>query len=205
MRICVAVAVALASACTGTDPSPTTVVPTVSVAELDGRAKVALAPPGAFDAVGGRVQLNDPASDSDPGHEGDDAGDVCGKPLLVASGVSVWRRRLWTGEVSLTQTVHVTSSVPATSLLSTARQWARDCSAGTVDPDVTLARPQGVDEAFAYCEMHHDFQVLPWSCHAVFARGNLFVNVVAFGAGRDTAAAQLDAVVPTFAEFLVKA
>ncbi|MFI6096100.1 hypothetical protein ACIA8G_11130 [Lentzea sp. NPDC051213] len=214
----VAVAVLTAS-CTGAQPAaapPPTTSSTAppSPADLDLRAKKALAPAGAFDALGGRVERNYPGDDSEPGYEQEIVRTACGShDLRVDSGTSVSRSRAWAGGVDLFERVHAMSDLPAAVLLTTVQRWSRLCTSyspggvsplRTVVPDVSLVRPEGVDESYAYCEANNDPALVPWSCHAVLARGTLLATVTASGRSQDAALAQLTSVVPIFAESLAK-
>lgn len=216
VRICAAVVAvaALTSACAATEPAPPSPTTTTSskappsVAELDRRAKAALPPPGAFDALGGKVDEASAALDDIPiALEGQAIGEVCGTLLRVDKGTSAARTRSWGGEVNLFERVHATSELPASAVLSTVRQQIRGCvpnrPAGTVVLDVPLAKPEGVEESYAYCEAN-DPGALPWSCGAALARGNMFALVVVNGQTREAASAQLNDVTPIFAKSLVK-
>jgi hypothetical protein len=221
MRICAVVltVVALTAACTtacttgapAPQPSPTTTSSPAppSLAELDQRARTALAPPGAFDALQGHVEKSFPANDGDPGAEREVVTALCGRELLVDSGTSVARSRVWEGGVRVFERVHAMSDLPAAVLMRTVRAGSRNCvlysPAGTVFADEPVANPQGVDESYAHCEMHDEPGVTPWACHAVLARGTLIATVVSFGNTREAASAQLSATVPIFAESLAKA
>ncbi|MGJ3587540.1 hypothetical protein ACR9EG_13050, partial [Lactococcus lactis] len=74
----------------------------------------------------------------------------------------------------------------------------------TLVPDVPLAKPAGVDEAYSYCEKT-DFVILPVRCTAVLARGNLLATITAMGADQDAVMEQLRSALPIFVEPFVKA
>ncbi|MDX8029012.1 hypothetical protein SK803_02265 [Lentzea sp. BCCO 10_0856] len=208
IRAAVMAAVALIAGCataapvTPTAPPATTssVVPPTP-AELDQRAKVALAPPGAFDALGGKADDTAALDDLPVVVEGQAIGEVCGTLPRVDKGTSAARSRSWSGGVNLFERVHVTSELPASALVSTVRQQARACAS---DAEVALTRPEGVDESFAYCEPN-DPGAIPWSCQVALARGNVFALVAVNGQTEEAASAQLTSVLPIFAESLVKA
>jgi hypothetical protein len=84
--------VALTAGCAGepaaappasTATTTTTTVPP-SPAELNERAKAAIAPPGAFDSLGGAVKVSNPANDGDAGLEGEAVTTVCNDGALRA-------------------------------------------------------------------------------------------------------------------------
>lgn len=219
-RFCAAVmaVVALTTACTSETPAaapPSTTTTTTPVppspTELDQRAKAAIAPPGAFDALGGRVAQSTPANDTDRGAEREIVTTICraDSPLRVDSGTSVARSRAWTGGVNLFQRVHATSELPASVLLTSVRRQADLClpgsSADQVAPNLPLAKPDGVDDLYGYCVANIDPELIPWSCHAVLARGTLITVVVASARTQSAAAAQLNSVLPIFTEPFVKA
>ncbi|WP_330274638.1 hypothetical protein OG205_02785 [Lentzea sp. NBC_00516] len=217
MRICAAVAaaVALTTACGGEPvaaPPATTTTTTVAPptpAELDQRAKAAIAPPGAFDAMGGKLKESVPANDSGPGAEGEIVTVVCSGSELRADDVSVSRTRIWAGQVSLFQRVHAMSERPAAGLLEAVRTRAGSCSrsrlADQMKVDIPIPAPQGVDGVYGVCEANRDPELVPWSCQAVMGRGTLISVVVASGQTQAAAEAQLSSVVPIFAETFVKA
>jgi hypothetical protein len=198
-----------------TPPAPSTtttssVVPP-SPAQLDARAKSAMAPPGAFDALGGKVAESTPANDSDPGAEREPVALLCrgNSTLFVDSGTSVARSRIWAGGASLFQRVHATSDLPATVLVRGVRNSGDGCAlsfgADKVVGNVPIAKPEGVEDSYAYCEANKNPEMVPWSCQLVMARGTLITLVVASGQSQQAAVAQLASVVPTFAETFVKA
>ena len=202
----VVMAVALTAACSAapvTPPAPSTTSSTVSVPDLDRRAKAAMAPPDALAAFGGRMEKDFPANADDPGTEGEVVTATCGRELRVDSGKSVARSRVWEGGVSVFERVHAMSDLSAAVLLLPVRRGARDCvlgsPAGTVFADEPIATPPGVDESFAHCESHDEPGVTPWSCHAVLGRGTLIATIVSFGETRESASAQLATVVPILA------
>lgn len=208
------VVVALTTACGGepaaaptTTTTTTTVLPTP--AELDQRAKMAIAPPGAFDALGGKFKKSTPANDSDPGAEGEMVTSVCnGNPMYV-DGASVARTRGWAGRLDLFQRVHAMSDRSAATLVEVLRKWVTSCaqyrSADQLKVTIPLTKPQGVDDFYGYCETNEDPDLVDWSCHAVMGRGTLITLVVAFGLTQAAAEAQLTSVVPIFAETFAKA
>jgi hypothetical protein len=217
-RICAAVMVvaALTTACGGepaSAPPATTTTTTTTVpptpAELDQRAKAAIAPPGAFDALGGKFKQSTPATDSDPGAEGEMVTSVCNNDPIRVDGVSVARTRVWAGQLDLFQRVHAMSDRPAATLVEVVRTRVKSC-AGYRPADQTkvtlpLTKPQGVDDFYAYCETNQDPDLVDWSCHAVMGRGTLITLVVAFGLTQAAAEAQLTSVAPIFAETFAKA
>lgn len=216
-RICAAITViaALTAACGGepaaappvTTTTTTTVPPTP--AELDQRAKAAIAPPGAFDALGGKFKQSTPANDSDPGAEGEMVASVCGDTPIHVDGVSVARTRVWAGQLDLFQRVHAMSDRPAATLVESVRARAKLCigsrPADQIKVTIPLTKPQGVDDFYAYCITNKDPGLVDWSCHAVMGRGTLITLVVAFGLTHAAAEAQLTSVVPIFAETFAKA
>ncbi|ANZ34836.1 hypothetical protein BBK82_00830 [Lentzea guizhouensis] len=207
---------ALTTACGGepvaAPPSTTTTTTTTApptTAELDARAKAAIAPPGAFDALGGVVAESVPANDSDPGEEGQAVAIVCGSGPILVDGMSVARTRIWTGRLSLFQRVHAAADRPAATLVESVRARAKLCSGSNADRQaglsLPLAKPQGADEFYAFCMANLDPDLVPWSCQAVMGRGTLITVVVASGSTRAAAEAQLTAVTPVFAETFAKA
>ncbi|MEU7476573.1 hypothetical protein AB0A63_11365 [Lentzea sp. NPDC042327] len=217
-RICAAVVAiaALATTACGGEPAaapPVTTTTTTTApptaAELDLRAKAAIAPPGAFDAQGGKVGSSTPATDTDPGLEGEPVTFVCKTSELFADGMSVSRTRTWDGRVDLFQRVHATADRPAATLVERVRTWAQQCTqyrgADKIKLELPLTKPQGVDDFYAYCETTEDPALIDWSCHAVMGRGTLITVVVAFGPTQAAAEAQLTSAVPIFAETFAKA
>jgi hypothetical protein len=217
-RICAAViaVAALTTACSGepaaAPPATTTTTTTTAPptpAELDQRAKAAIAPPGAFDALGGKFKQSTPANDSDPGAEGEVVASVCNNSTVRVDGVSVARTRVWTGQVDLFQRVHAMSDRPAATLVESVQARAKLCigsrPADQIKLSIPLTKPQGVDDFYAYCIKNQDPNLVDWSCHAVMGRGTLITLVVAFGLTQAAAEAQLTSVVPIFAETFAKA
>jgi hypothetical protein len=206
---------ALTTAC-GSEPAAAPVATTTTTttapptpAELDQRAKAAIAPPGAFDALGGKFKQSTPANDSDPGAEGEVVASVCNNSSILVDGVSVARTRVWTGQVDLFQRVHAMSDRPAATLVESVQARAKLCGgsrpADQIKLTIPLTKPQGVDAFYAYCMTNQDPNLVDWSCHAVMGRGTLITVVVAFGLTQAAAEAQLTSVVPTFAETFAKA
>jgi hypothetical protein len=187
----------------------TTTAAPPTTAELDVRAKAAIAPPGAFDALGGVFKESTPANDSEPGEEGQVVSTVCKSNPIFVDGVSVARTRIWTGRLDLFQRVHAAVDRPAATLVESVRARVKLCSGGRAADQVKLslplAKPQGVDEFYAHCEANKDPGVVPWSCHAVMGRGTLITVVVASGLTQAAAEAQLTSVTPIFAETFAKA
>lgn len=216
-RICAAVmvVVALTTACGGEPAAapPTTTTTTTTVpptpAELDQRAKAAIAPPGAFDALSGKFKQSTPANDLDPGAEGEPVAFVCNDTPIRVDGVSVARTRVWTGRLALFQRVHAMSDRPAATLVESVRARVKLCAgsrpADQIKVTIPLTKPQGVDDFYAYCETNQDPDLVDWSCHAVMGRGTLVTLVVASGLTQTAAEAQLTSVVPIFAETFAKA
>lgn len=214
-RICAAVmaVAALTTACGGEPGAapPTTTTTTVppTPAELDQRAKAAIAPPGAFDALGGKFKQSTPANDSDLGAEGEIVTSVCNGTPIRVDGASVARTRVWAGQLDLFQRVHAMSDRPAATLVEVVRDRVTSCAqyrpADQTKVTIPLTKPQGVDDFYAYCETNRDPDLVDWSCHAVMGRGTLITLVVAFGLTHAAAEAQLTSVVPTFAETFAKA
>lgn len=217
-RICAVVVVvaALSTAC-GSEPAAappatttttTTTVPSTP-AELDQRVKAAIAPPGAFDALGGKFKQSTPANDNDPGAEGELVTSVCNNSRIFVDGVSVARTRVWAGQLDLFQRVHAMSDRPAATLLESVRARVKLCAgpgpSDQIKTTIPLTKPQGVDDFYAYCEMNRDPNLVDWSCHAVMGRGTLITLVVAFGLTQAAAEAQLTSVAPIFAETFAKA
>lgn len=221
-RICAAVmaAVALVAGCSSgaatTQSAPTTTTTISSVvpptpAELDVRVKAAMAPPGAFDALGGKLAESTPANDSDAGVEHEVVAMQCrgSSELRVDSGTSVARTRIWAGGVSLFERVHATSELPASVLMTSLKQRADGCvlsfGADQAVANIPIAKPEGVDDLYTYCEANKDPEMVPWSCQAYLTRGNLIAFVVASGQSQASAAAQLTSAVPIFTAPFVKA
>ncbi|MET9632443.1 hypothetical protein ABZX92_33795 [Lentzea sp. NPDC006480] len=178
-------------------------------AELDQRAKAAIASPGAFDALGGKFKQSTPANDSDPGVENEMVTSVCEDSPIRVDGVSVARTRVWTGQLDLFQRVHAMSDRPAAALVESVRARVKLCigsrPADQIKVTIPLTKPQGVDDFYAYCITNRDPNLVDWSCHAVMGRGTLITLVVAFGLTQAAAEAQLTSVVPIFAETFAKA
>ncbi|SDG84866.1 hypothetical protein SAMN05216553_11279 [Lentzea fradiae] len=212
-RICAAVAVVavLTTACGGepvaAPPAATTTTTTVpsTPAELDQRAKAAIAPPGAFDALGGQLSQSTPASDNEPGADGEIVTTLCGSSEMRVDGTSVARTRVWTGQVSLFQRVHAMSDRTAATLVGAVQTRLNSCAKDRVEQAKAVAKPDGVDDFFAHCEANRDPELVPWSCHAMMGRGTLITVVVASGQTKVAAEAQLSSVLPIFAESFVKA
>jgi hypothetical protein len=196
-----------AAAPTATTTTTTTVPPTP--AELDQRAKAAIAPPGAFDALGGEFKQSKPANDSDPGAEGEMVTSVCNDTPVRVDGMSVARTRVWAGQLDLFQRVHAMSDRPATTLVELVRARVKLCAESRptdqIKATIPLTKPQGIDDFYAYCETNQDPDLVDWSCHAVMGRGTLITLVVAFGLTQSAAEAQLTSAVPIFAETFAKA
>lgn len=209
------VAAALTTACGGepvaAPPATTTTTTTVppTPAELDQRAKAAIASPGAFDALGGKFKQSTPANDSDPGAEGEMVASVCNGTPIRVDGVSVARTRVWTGQLDLFQRVHATSDRPAATLVNVVQDRVTSCAqyrpADQIKVTIPLTKPQGVDDFYAYCITNRDPNLVDWSCQAVMGRGTLITLVVAFGRTQAAAEAQLTSVAPIFAETFAKA
>lgn len=215
-RFCAAVmaVAALTTACGGepTAAPPVTTTTTTTVpptpAELDQRAKTAIAPPGAFDALGGKFKQSTPANDSDPGAEGEMVASVCNSDAIRVDGVSVARTRVWAEQLDLFQRVHAMSDRPAATLVESVQARVKSCAASRADQfkvAIPLTKPQRVDDFYAYCKTNQDPNLVDWSCHAVMGRGTLITLVVAFGVTQATAEAQLTSVAPVFAETFAKA
>lgn len=188
-------------------PATTSSKPAPSLAEVDQRAKAALAPPGAFDARGGKVDDAAAALDLPFPLEGQAVGEVCGAlPRITGKGTSAARSRSWGGTLSLFERVHVTSELPASAVVSTVRQHVRDCGrpAGTVVPDVALTKPDGLDEAYAFCEANEP-GAIPWTCQVALARGNVFAFVTVNEQSKEAGAKLLAELVPVFARAVVEA
>lgn len=206
MRICAAVVVvaALTSACANAAPAPSPPPTTAgphTLAELDRRAKAALALPESFVSLAGEMDQSAAELDDLPmAVEGQAIGEVCGALLRVGKGTSAARKRTWSGGIHLFERVHVTSEMPAAELVSNVRQRVRECGrpAGEVLGDVALSKPAGVDESYAYCEAN-DPGVIGWSCQAALGQGNVFAFVTVGGMTVETATAQLTKVTPIFA------
>jgi hypothetical protein len=175
-------------------------VPTLT--ELDQRAKAALAAPDAFGGLGGKKDEGTSDLDDLPiAVEGQAIGQVCGALPRVDEGTSAARTRSWPGGVNVFERVHVTSALPAKTLVATVRQHAQRCAQGA---ELALTRPDGVDESFAYCEQNEP-GAIPWSCQVALARGSAFALVAVNGESREAASAQLTSVLPIVAEPFVKA
>ncbi|KJK52044.1 hypothetical protein UK23_04730 [Lentzea aerocolonigenes] len=199
--------VALTSACTSTSPitvpapatTTTSLSPRSSLEALDERAKAAIPSHMAFETLGAGP-VNASGLGPEAPVEGDGIGEVCGALLRVGRGTSVARTRTWSGGVNLFERVHVTSELPAKALVSMVREKAQACAPGA---EVAVARPDGVEELFAYCGAN-DPGAVPWSCKAAFSRGNAFAFVVVNAESAESASLQLSAALPIFAEPLVK-
>ncbi|HEX8870543.1 MAG TPA: hypothetical protein VF821_33060 [Lentzea sp.] len=212
-------AVALVAGCgtgeSATQPAPATTTTSSAAprtpAELDVRVKAAMAPPGAFDSLGGKLAESTPANDGDPGVEHEVVTTVCGNknPLRVEGGTSVARTRIWAGGVSLFERVHAMSEVSADLLVRQAQNEVNSCKpyreATEITANMPIAKPEGVEDFYAHCEANKDPGTVPWSCHAVMGRGKLIAHVVASGQSQQAAAAQLTSAVPIFAAPFVKA
>jgi hypothetical protein len=214
MRICAAVAVvvALTTACGGEPVAapPATTTTTTAVAptpaELDQRAKAAIAPPGAFDALGGQFRQSTPAGDNEPGADGEIVTTLCGTSEMRVDGTSVARTRVWTGRVNLFQRVHAMSDRTAATLVTAVERRLSSCAKNrSAEQTGAVTKPEGVDDFYAHCEANPDPELVPWSCHAMMGRGTLITVVVASGQTKAAAETQLTSVVPIFAESFVKA
>ncbi|RDI26485.1 hypothetical protein DFR72_107126 [Lentzea flaviverrucosa] len=214
MRICAAIAavVALTTACGGEPvaaPPATTTTTTVvppAPAELDQRAKAAIAPPGAFDALGGQVKQSTPATDDEPGADGEVVTTLCETSEMSVDGTSVARARVWTGRVNLFQRVHAMSDRTAAALVGAVQTRLAGCAKNRGAAETkAVAKPEGVDDFYAHCEANPDPELVPWSCHALMGRGTLITVVVASGQTKAAAEAQLTSVAPIFAQSFVKA
>ena len=215
-RLCAAVVavVALTAGCAGEPaaaPPPsttttTTTTPPPAPAELNERAKAAIAPPGAFASIGGEVQDSMPASDTEIGGDGEIVITVCGGSGLRVDGTSVARTRTWAGRVNLFQRVHAMSERTAATLVASMPRSISGCAAARGAAQLTtLAKPAGVDDFFAHCEANVEPGLVPWSCLVLMGRGTLITLVVASDRTRAAAEAQLTAVLPIFAEPFAKA
>ncbi|MGI5507269.1 hypothetical protein [Lentzea sp. CA-135723] len=213
-RICAAVVavVALTAGCAGepaaAPPAATTTTTTAAPtpAELNERAKAAIAPPDAFAAVGGQVKTNTPATDAEIGAEGQAVAMICGGREIHADGASVARSRLWTGRTTVFQQVHAMADRPAAVLVKGVETGLAAC-AGTrsVEQLTTLAKPEGVDDFYAYCEATLDQTVAPFACYAYLGRGTLISEVIMFGRTKAEAGAELASVLPAFVPSFTKA
>lgn len=201
--------VAVVVAGCSTPPTPTVVPP--SLAELDQRAKAALAPREAFDALGGRFERDTPAADSDQGEEGETVANVCNstKPLFVDRGTSIARSRGWVGGVPLYERVHAMSVLDGEVLVGEVRRQADRCTQqlplGFLLANLPIVKPEGVADLYAYCQKSYEPDSPWWSCHAFLARDQLLAEVVVSSDHQDLAVSQLTSVVPIAAGPLVKA
>ncbi|MET9231624.1 hypothetical protein [Lentzea sp. NPDC003310] len=214
-RICAAVltVVVLTAGCTGTPdaapPSATTTTTTTAPptpAELNERAKAAIAPADAFAALGGQVKGSAPTTDGEIGADREIVALLCGTEEMLVDGTSVARSRVWTGGVSLFQRVHAMSDRTAAALVGAVRTRLSRCAKSRGAEEATsVAKPQGVDDFFAHCETNPDAGFVPWSCSALIGRGTLISVVTASGQSKESAQAQLTSVLPIFAQTFAKA
>ncbi|MFD4669006.1 hypothetical protein ACFWNN_04675 [Lentzea sp. NPDC058450] len=214
-RICAAVVafVALTAGCTAepaaapqtsTPSTTTTAAPTP--AELNERAKAAIAPPDAFAARGGQVKTNTPATDAEIGDPSQAVALYCGGSQIHADGVSVARSRLWTGRTTVFQQVHAMADRPAAVLVKRLETGLAACaSTRSVEQLTTIAKPEGVDDFYAYCEATLDQTVAPFACYAYLGRGTLISEVIMFGQTKAEAGAELASVLPAFVPSFAKA
>ncbi|MCX2951657.1 hypothetical protein [Lentzea sp. NEAU-D7] len=204
---------ALVAGCAGepaATPPPTTTTTTTTApptpAELNERAKAAIAAPDTFAAAGGQVKTNVPATDAEVGADGQAVAMICGGREIHADGSSVMRSRLWTGRTTVFQQVHAMADRPAAVLVKSVETGLAACtSTRGVEQLATLAKPAGVDDFYAYCEATLDPSVSPFVCHAFMGRGTLISEVVMFGQTKEAAGTELASVLPAFVPAFVKA
>lgn len=215
MRICAAVlaVVALTAGCSGEPvaaPAPSTTTTTTTAPptpeQLNARAKAAMASPEAFTATGGKVKTNVPATDAEVGADGQVVSVICGGRKIMVDGTSVTRSRLWTGKTTVFQEVHAMADRTAATLVKTVETGLTACTtARSVEQLTTLAKPEGVDDFYAYCEATLDPTVSPFACYALLGRGTLISQVIMFGQTKEAAGAELASVLPTFVPSFAKA
>jgi hypothetical protein len=197
-RICAAVLAlaALTAGCAGEPaaaPAPSTTTTTTTAppttAELNERAKAAIAAPDAFAAADGQV-----------------VSVICGGRKIMVDGTSVTRSRLWTGKTTVFQEVHAMADRTAATLVKTVETGLTACTtARSVEQLTALAKPEGVDDFYAYCEATLDPTVSPFACYALMGRGTLISQVIMFGQSKEAAGAELASVLPIFVPSFVKA
>ncbi|WP_434443027.1 hypothetical protein [Lentzea sp. E54] len=205
--------VGLVAGCAGEPaaaPPPSTTIPMTTAlptpAELNERAKAAIAPPDAFAAVGGQVKTNVPATDGEIGADGQVVAMICGGREIHVDGTSVARSRLWTGRTTVFQQVHAMADRMAAVLVQGVETGLASCThTRSVEQLTALAKPEGVDDFYAYCEATLDPDVSPYACYAFMGRGTLISEVIMFGQTKEAAGAELASVLPVFVPSFVKA
>lgn len=208
-RICAAVVavVALTAGCAGEPaaaPPPSTTTTTTTAAptpaELNERAKAAIAPADAV--AGGEMKTNEPATEGEIGADGQAVTMICGSREIFVDGTSVSRTRVWSGAF---QRVHAMADRTAITLIKSVETGLVSCTTAHSVEQFPLPKPDGVDDFYAYCEATLKPDLLPFSCHALMGRGTLISEVVTFGSTKAVAGVGLTAVVPAFARSFAKA
>lgn len=224
MRFVLAFCVVTLTACSlaPAEPQPVTSAPTTStstastpemVRAIDPKVKMALMPPDSFEDIGSKFQQDRPPLTDELANTNGRLSDVC-LGARVDSGISVSRRRMWNGSVSVWQDVYGLVDVTSAHVLDTVRAKARSCQTYVrtinkpllvVKADAELPALSGIDGSYAFCQSMVDVSESGWNCVAFLARGDLVVSVSIVAKSEDSARAHLALVLPRFVEGLKKA